>query len=110
MTTGPNTSRWTISLSWAGPTTIDGRVEVAAAVGDAALGEHLGAGLLGPRDHPADALQLLGRDDRPDLGVGVGGVAEGDLAHLGLEGGDDVVVHLGTGDHPAGRRAVLPEL
>ena len=109
VTTGPNTSSWTISLFCAGPGD-DRRLEVGAgASGPMAAGDDLGPPDLGrPLDHALDLVGLGAGDERAHLDVvALGRIAPLDRLDLVGQVGHEAVVDLRSGDHPARGGAVL---
>ena len=75
MTTGPNTSRWMISESWAGADDDRRLVEEAGPVDRPPADGHLGAGVARAVDEADDPLELVVGDDRSHRDVGVVRVA-----------------------------------
>lgn len=72
-----------------------------------AADERLGTVGDGPRHEALDAIEVGARDERPDVGPGVHGVARDHVGERGQERRHAVVVHLPLEIDPGGRRAIL---
>ncbi len=107
MTTGPNTSSWTISSLCSTSATIVGLTKKPRSPMRLAAG-HDGRARRQPIEEAEHALALLGRDDRPHVHVvavgRVGGLHR--LDHV-LGRAQHVVVHALADEDPRRRRAVL---
>ena len=104
--TGPKTSFWTISESWAQSAMIVGRVEGAVRqTGDVrpeAAGHDRRAVGAGSLDEAVDALDLGIADERPEVRRGIERVADADALEELLRPGEERVVD-GPGDVGPGR-------